>query len=83
MQAPAMTTNPDPRILIWGFSRPTQTGGWIASKLDALALSLGKDVHCTNVRMENMDAVGRVLDDVKPNCVINCAGKTGRYDTDR
>jgi dTDP-4-dehydrorhamnose reductase len=30
------------------------------------------------VRMENREDVARVLDDVKPTHVINCAGITGR-----
>ena len=65
-----------PRFLIWG------QGGWVAGHLEALLQDQGKDVHTTAVRMENQAEVRKVLDEIKPTHVINCAGKTGRPNVD-
>ncbi|KAK4550071.1 hypothetical protein LTR36_003038 [Oleoguttula mirabilis] len=70
------TSNEPSRFLIWG------QGGWVATHLETLLHSQGKDVTSTGVRMENQAEVCRVLDDVKPTHVINCAGKTGRPNVD-
>lgn len=64
------------RFLIWG------QGGWVATHLETLLRSQGKDVCSTAVRMENQSEVCKVLDEVKPTHVINCAGKTGRPNVD-
>lgn len=58
------------RILVWG-------GGWFG----------GLFVERTNAvwakeDIADPDAVGRVLDEVDPEVVINCAGKTGRPNID-
>lgn len=70
-----MLHSPD-RFLIWG------SKGWIAGHLEALLHRQNHDVHATDVRMDNQAEVCRVLDEVKPTHVINCAGKTGRPNVD-
>jgi 3,5-epimerase/4-reductase len=64
------------RFLIWG------ERGWIAGKLIELLQRDGRDVHSTAVPMQNQQEVGEALDNVKPDWVINCAGKTGRPNID-
>jgi dTDP-4-dehydrorhamnose reductase len=64
------------RFLIWG------EHGWIAGKLKELLQRDGRDVHSTAVPMQNQQEVVEVLDDIRPDCVINCAGKTGRPNID-
>ncbi|KAI7328280.1 NAD(P)-binding protein [Hortaea werneckii] len=71
------TTPPARRFLIWGGAT-----GWVGGHLEKLLISQGKDVHTTGVRMENQIEVQRVLDEVRPTHVINCAGKTGRPNVD-
>ncbi|RMY55171.1 hypothetical protein D0863_13402 [Hortaea werneckii] len=71
------TTSPARRFLIWGGAT-----GWVGGHLEKLLISQGKDVHTTGVRMENQIEVQRVLDEVRPTHVINCAGKTGRPNVD-
>ncbi|KAF4548126.1 Hypothetical protein D9617_31g063620 [Elsinoe fawcettii] len=66
----------DDIFLIWGGR------GWIASHLKYLLQKQGKIVHTTTVRMENMKAVIRVLEEVRPTRVLNCAGCTGRPNVD-
>ena len=64
------------RFLIWGGN------GWVAGLLYDLLKSQGRYVETTNVRMEDRPEVQRVLDEVKPTRVFNCAGKTGRPNVD-
>ena len=64
------------RFLIWGGH------GWVASQLYDLLKRQGRHVEITTVRMEDVPGVRRVLDDVKPTHVFNCAGKTGRPNVD-
>lgn len=64
------------KFLIWG------SNGWIAGHLNSLLDRNGQNVHTTDVQMENQAEVCRVLDEVKPTHVINCAGKTGRPNVD-
>lgn len=71
-----MPSHPHPTFLIWGAS------GWIAGHLTALLHTQHKNVHTTTARMEDQAAVCRVLDEVKPTHVVNCAGKTGRPNID-
>ncbi|RMY29546.1 hypothetical protein D0866_08625 [Hortaea werneckii] len=71
------TTSPARRFLIWGGAT-----GWVGGHLEKLLISQGKDVHTTGVRMENQTEVQRVLDEIRPTHVINCAGKTGRPNVD-
>ncbi|KAI7277414.1 hypothetical protein KC345_g6613 [Hortaea werneckii] len=71
------TTSPAPRFLIWGGAT-----GWVGGHLEKLLISQGKDVHTTGVRMESQIEVQRVLDEIRPTHVINCAGKTGRPNVD-
>lgn len=71
------TTSPVRRFLIWGGAT-----GWVGGHLEKLLISQGKDVHTTGVRMENQIEVQRVLDEIRPTHVINCAGKTGRPNVD-
>ena len=75
-QIRAMSESSENRFLIWG------SKGWIAGHLIALLHQQHKDVHSTDVRMENQEAVCRVLDEVRPSHVINCAGMTGRPNVD-
>lgn len=70
------TSAPPPRFLIWGH------GGWVAGMLEDLLKKQGKDFQTTAYRMEDQAAVCKVLDNVKPTHVINCAGKTGRPNVD-
>ncbi|PNS15565.1 hypothetical protein CAC42_824 [Sphaceloma murrayae] len=63
-------------FLIWG------ARGWIAGLLKALLEKQGKVVHTTTVRMEDREAVIKVIDEVKPSRVLNCAGVTGRPNVD-
>ncbi|KAK5172141.1 uncharacterized protein LTR77_003779 [Saxophila tyrrhenica] len=67
--------NPE-TFLIWG------AGGWIADLLTAHLRAHSRTVHATSVRLQNIHQVGAVLDEIKPTCVINCAGKTGRPNVD-
>ncbi|EMC95289.1 hypothetical protein BAUCODRAFT_72815 [Baudoinia panamericana UAMH 10762] len=64
------------RYLIWG------KGGWVAGHLESLLRRQSKDVHVTGTRMEDQSEVCKVLDNVKPTHVINCAGKNGRPNVD-
>ena len=64
------------KFLIWG------EHGWIAGHLKDLINRQQKYVHATSVRMQNQAEVDRILDDIKPTHVINCAGKTGRPNVD-
>lgn len=74
----AMNSNSstDNIFLIWGGR------GWVAGHLEALLKKQGKTVHTTTARMEDREAVMRVLDDIKPTHVFNCAGVTGRPNVD-
>ncbi len=72
--APARPNNN--KFLIWG------ANGWIAGHLETLLHTQNRDVHSTDVRMEHQAGVHRVLDEVNPTHVINCAGKTGRPNVD-
>ncbi|GAM88309.1 hypothetical protein ANO11243_063420 [Dothideomycetidae sp. 11243] len=63
-------------FLIWG------GGGWIAGHLQALLKAQDKQVHVTTVRMEDREAVMRVIEEIKPTRVLNCAGCTGRPNVD-
>jgi 3,5-epimerase/4-reductase len=56
--------------------------GWIGQKLVSLLHSQNADVHTTLARMEDMASISAALDEIKPDCVINCAGKTGRPNID-
>jgi dTDP-4-dehydrorhamnose reductase len=64
------------KYLVWG------EHGWIAGHFIDLLRRQNKDVHGTSVRMHDQAAVSRVLDEVKPTHVLNCAGKTGRPNID-
>lgn len=63
-------------FLIWGGE------GWVAGHLKTLLESQGKKVSSTTVRMQNREAVLKVLDEVKPTHVLNAAGCTGRPNVD-
>lgn len=65
-----------PIFLIWGAK------GWIGSQLIDLLKQQGQTVHGTTVRMQEQSEVRRVLDEIQPTHVINCAGKTGRPNVD-
>lgn len=67
---------PGTRFLIWGGD------GWVAAHLKTLLESQGKDVVTTTVRMEDREAVLKLLDEVKPTHVLNAAGCTGRPNVD-
>ena len=69
-------TNEMGKFLIWG------ERGWIAGHLKDLMTRQGKNVHSTAVRMEDQAELCKVLDEIKPTHVINCAGKTGRPNVD-
>jgi 3,5-epimerase/4-reductase len=56
--------------------------GWVAGHLKTLLESQGKDVVTTTVRMEDREAVLKLLDEVKPTHVLNAAGCTGRPNVD-
>jgi 3,5-epimerase/4-reductase len=56
--------------------------GWVAGHLKELLQKQGKDVETTTVRMEEREAVLRVLNQVKPTHVLNAAGCTGRPNVD-
>ena len=71
-----MAESNDIRFLVWGAK------GWIAGHLVAMLGQLHKQVHSTDVRMENQREVNRVLEEIKPTHVINCAGMTGRPNVD-
>ncbi|KAF2157641.1 UDP-4-keto-6-deoxy-glucose-3,5-epimerase/ UDP-4-keto-rhamnose-4-keto-reductase [Myriangium duriaei CBS 260.36] len=63
-------------FLIWGGR------GWIAGHLQDLLKSQGKQAHVTTVRMEDREAVIKVIDEIKPTRILNCAGCTGRPNVD-
>jgi len=65
-----------PVFLIWGGE------GWVAGHLKTLLETQGKEVHTTTVRMQNREAVSKVLDEIKPTHVLNAAGSTGRPNVD-
>ncbi|KAI5808562.1 hypothetical protein DFH27DRAFT_230314 [Peziza echinospora] len=67
---------PQNRFLVWGGE------GWVAGHLKRLLESQGKEVYTTTVRMEDREAVTKVLSDIKPTHVFNAAGCTGRPNVD-
>lgn len=67
---------PSNKFLIWGGN------GWIAGHLKSLLESQGKNVVVTTVRMEDREAVMRLLEEVQPTHVLNAAGCTGRPNVD-
>jgi dTDP-4-dehydrorhamnose reductase len=62
--------------LIWG------ANGWIAGLLKVYLESQGIPVRTTTCRMEDRESVFRVLDEIQPTHVLNCAGVTGRPNVD-
>jgi len=56
--------------------------GWIGNKLYNLLRDEGKEVHIASSRMENREHVAKELDEIMPEFVLNCAGKTGRPNID-
>lgn len=66
----------EPNFLIWGGD------GWVAGHLKVLLESQGKKVSSTTVRMQDREAVLKLLDEVKPTHVLNAAGCTGRPNVD-
>lgn len=56
--------------------------GWIGHKLFTLLQEKGKEVYCSQSRLENREEVALELDKIKPSFVLNCAGKTGRPNVD-
>ncbi|KAL7273390.1 hypothetical protein RUND412_003768 [Rhizina undulata] len=67
---------PKNKFLVWGGN------GWVAGHLKTLLEGQGKEVVTTTVRMEDREAVLRLLDEVKPTHVLNAAGCTGRPNVD-
>jgi 3,5-epimerase/4-reductase len=58
------------------------SNGWIAGLLKNLLESHNISAHTTTCRMEDGQAVCKVLDQVQPTHVFNCAGVTGRPNVD-
>jgi len=56
--------------------------GWLGQKITALLKEKGYQVVPTQVRLEDRSAIEELLDTVKPDCVINAAGVTGRPNVD-
>lgn len=71
-----MPSQPPTRYLILG------PRGWIGGKITSLLHAQNADVHTTLARLEDASAIAAALDEVQPDCVINCAGKTGRPNID-
>ena len=71
----ASTTAPN-RFIVWG------ANGWIGGLLIDMLKRQGYDVHPTAVYMQHQAEMCKVLDDIKPTHVIDCAGKTGRPNVD-
>lgn len=63
-------------FLIWGGR------GWIAGHLQDMLKADGKIAHVTTVRMEDREAVTKVIEEINPTHVLNCAGCTGRPNVD-
>ncbi|GAM86456.1 hypothetical protein ANO11243_044700 [Dothideomycetidae sp. 11243] len=63
-------------FLIWGGR------GWIAGHLQDMLKAQGKQAHVTTVRMEDREAVIKVIEEIKPTRILNCAGCTGRPNVD-
>ncbi len=56
--------------------------GWIGKKIVKILNDQGYVVTPTQVRLEQREAVERVVSKVKPDCIINTAGITGRPNVD-
>lgn len=56
--------------------------GWIGQKVVTILSEQGYKVTPTQVRLEQREAVERVVSEVKPDCIINTAGITGRPNVD-
>ncbi|KAF3909199.1 hypothetical protein ABW20_dc0101675 [Dactylellina cionopaga] len=65
-----------PKFLIWGGE------GWVAGHLKTILEQQGKQVESTTIRMQDREAVIKLLDEYKPTHVLNCAGVTGRPNVD-
>lgn len=65
------------RALIFG------SEGWIGSQICNL-LSSDSEITCfkSKFRLEDRQSIEKELDDIKPDLVFNCAGKTGRPNVD-
>ena len=73
---PGLNTTKDNVFLIWGGR------SWVASHLETLLRSQGRNVHMTTVRMEDRNSVQKELERIRPTHVFNCAGVTGRPNVD-
>lgn len=62
--------------LIWG------ANGWIAGLLKEYLESQGTAVRTTTCHMEDRESVLRILEEIQPTHVLNCAGITGRPNVD-
>jgi len=56
--------------------------GWIGQKIVRLLQIGGYKVVCAKSRLENREQVLSEIEEVKPDCIINAAGVTGRPNVD-
>lgn len=56
--------------------------GWFGQKIVAILRSMGLTPICANSRLENRHDIIREIEQVKPDCIINSAGITGRPNID-
>ncbi len=56
--------------------------GWIGGMVMRLLQKANETVHVAESRMENRESLARELDSIKPDRVINCAGKVGTPNVD-
>ncbi len=56
--------------------------GWIGQKIVKILQNQGLEPVCAESRLEDRDALGKEVERVKPDCIINAAGLTGRPNVD-
>jgi len=56
--------------------------GWVGQSLVKLLQEQGEKVVAASSRLENRESIIKEIDEVKPNYIINAAGKTGRPNID-
>lgn len=56
--------------------------GWIGDKISKLLIENGHTIHKSKLRLEEREKILKELEEIKPDRVINCAGKTGTPNVD-
>ena len=64
------------KFLIYGFN------SWIGNQIKDLLLTQNHEVVMSKINIENREEILQELQKIKPDRVINCAGKTGRPNVD-